>query len=100
MRAGFRGRSFVGRFLRAMERLSPLAASALPEHALGEVGLDGALRHLPVPRVEEDELLEAGVLPAADEFVPRVLRAPGRLGDERVTDEGRAKHGSPRLRAE
>src|SRR5581483_5558171 len=83
-----------------MARTSPRPGLALPQHALREPGLDGALRHLPVPRAEEHELLEAGVLPASDEVVPHLLGAPGRLRDERIPDERRADDGPPRLRAE
>src|SRR5690349_11846217 len=72
-RAGFRGRSFVGRFLRAMGRTSPPGRSALPEHPFREARLDRALRHPPVPGVVEDELLEARLLPTADEVMPGLL---------------------------
>src|SRR5262245_20571995 len=83
-----------------MRRTSPRAGLALPEHALGEPRLDRALRHAPIPRVVQDQLLEARALPAADEVVPGVLRAERRLRDERIADESRAQHRASRLRAE
>src|SRR5262249_9754874 len=100
IRAGVRGRSFLGRFLRAMARTSPRVRLALPEHAFGEALLDGALRHPPVPRVEEHELVEAGVLPPSDEVVPGVFGTERCLGDERVPDERRPQHLPARLGAE
>src|SRR5262245_48218277 len=86
--------------MRATSTAVVLTLSRRREGALEDAGRDAALRHACLGRVVDDELVEAGLLPAADDVREGVLGPPGRLRDERVSDQDRPTNGPTGLRAQ